>query len=94
MEPCKVCGAVARYILDNGDVVCTAHVSDERMNQPTGCKVFSATRSRERESLGERVTEWVRVNNVEVTQAFVTQSSDNAFHCITCTIFYRERSGA
>lgn len=91
MELCK-CGEVARYILDNGEAVCAAHVPDPLVEQPTACKVFSATRSYDREHLGERVTEWVRTHNVEVTQAFMTQSSDAAFHCISCTLFYRRRA--
>jgi len=90
MEPCKVCGRVARYILNNGDVVCTAH-RDDQTAQATGCRVFSATRSYDREHLGEKVTEWIRANNVEIVDTWVTQSSDNAYHCITCTVFYRER---
>jgi len=90
MEPCKVCGADARYILNNGEVVCAAHVNDQT-GQPTACKVFSATRAYDREHLGDRVTEWVRANNVEIVDTFVTQSSDNAFHCVTMTLFYRER---
>lgn len=91
MEPCKVCGGVARYILDDGSVVCTAHVTDETVKQPTACRVFSATRAYDREHLGERVTEWIRANNVDVTDTWVTQSSDNAFHCITIVTFYQER---
>jgi hypothetical protein len=92
MEPCKVCGEVARYILDDGSVVCTSHVPDPAVpSQPTGCKTFCATRSYDREHLGERVTEWVRENNVEVTQTFVAQSSDFSFHAISIVLFYRGR---
>jgi len=91
MEPCKVCGGVARYILDDGSVACAAHVPDARAGQPTGCKTFCATRSYDREHLGERVTEWVRENKVEITQTFVVQSSDDAFHAISIVLFYREQ---
>jgi len=56
----------------------------------TGMKVFSATKARERESLGERVTAWLRDNpEVEVVDKIVTQSSDREFHCLTITLFYR-----
>ena len=54
-------------------------------------KVFSATLARQRESLGERVTEWIqRHPDVEVVDKIVTQSSDSEFHCLTITLFYRE----
>ena len=55
-----------------------------------GVKVFSATKSRDREALGETVTRWVRENpNFEITNKIVTQSSDSEFHCLTITLFYR-----
>lgn len=55
-----------------------------------GVKVFSATKAREREELGERTTEWLRNNKVEVVDTIVTQSSDREFHCLTITVFYRQ----
>lgn len=56
----------------------------------TGVKVFSATKARERESLGEQVTEWIRRNkDCEIIDKIVTQSSDSEFHCLTITIFYK-----
>ena len=54
-----------------------------------GVKVFSATMAKDRESLGERVTEWLKNNKVEIVDKVVTQSSDEAFHCITIVLFYR-----
>lgn len=52
-------------------------------------KVFSATTATDRESLGERVRRWLRDNaGVEVVDRVVTQSSDDAYHCITITLFY------
>jgi hypothetical protein len=54
-------------------------------------KVFSATLAKQRESLGERVTEWIRSNpNAEIVDKIVTQSSDAEFHCLSITLFYRE----
>lgn len=51
-------------------------------------KVFSATRARDREHLGERVTIWMRGNTaVRVTEAIVVQSSDRRFHCLTVVLF-------
>jgi hypothetical protein len=57
----------------------------------TGVKVFSATRARDREELGEVITRWLRANpTFQVVDKVVTQSSDREFHCLTITLFYRE----
>lgn len=57
----------------------------------TGAKVFSATRAKEREELGESITRWIRANpNVEIVDKIVTQSSDREFHCLTVTLFFRD----
>jgi hypothetical protein len=55
----------------------------------SGVKVFSATKAREREMLGERVTDWLEEMKIDVVDTIVTQSSDREFHCLTITIFYR-----
>jgi hypothetical protein len=58
----------------------------------TGVKVFSATKARERDDLGEQVTRWLRANvDLEIVDRTVTQSSDNEFHCLTVVIFYKPR---
>jgi hypothetical protein len=58
----------------------------------TGVKVFSATKAREREELGETITRWIRSNaGLEIVDRVVTQSSDDEFHCLTIVLFYRER---
>ena len=50
-------------------------------------KVFSATRARDRESLGEVVTDWlVRNPSVRVLKTFVMLSSDSAFHCLSIVL--------
>ncbi len=55
----------------------------------TGVKVFSATKAREREELGENVTRWLRATPAaKVVDKVVTQSSDREFHCLTITLFY------
>lgn len=60
-----------------------------------GVKVFTATKAREREELGEAVTDWLRKNpNLEIVDKVVLQSSDNEFHCLSITLFYRDRRGA
>lgn len=54
-------------------------------------KVFTATKAREREDLGAAITRWLRANpGTEVLDHVITQSSDNEFHCLSITLFYRE----
>jgi hypothetical protein len=56
-----------------------------------GVKVFSATMVADRDQLGEKVTAWINANSARVvTDLMVTQSSDEAFHCIAITVFYHE----
>ena len=58
----------------------------------TGVKIFSATKAKEREDLGEQVTRWLRANaDLEVVDRTVQQSSDNEFHCLSVVIFYKNR---
>lgn len=58
----------------------------------SGVKVFSATKAREREMLGERITDWIAANKqFEIADTVVTQSSDREFHCLTITLFYRPK---
>ena len=64
------------------------------MNPPvfTGMKVFSTTLARDREQMGDTITRWLADNaNLEIVDKTVTQSSDKEFHCLTITLFYRER---
>ena len=61
----------------------------------TGVKVFSATKAKEREALGENVTAWIRNNpGYEIIDKIVTQSSDSEFHCLTITLFYKQKRAA
>lgn len=56
-----------------------------------GVKVFSATMVAERERLGEKITEWLRTHpHIDVRDMVVTQSSDEAFHCLAITVFFWE----
>ncbi len=58
----------------------------------TGVKVFSTTLARDRESMGEAITRWLKENsNLEIVDREVTQSSDKEFHCLTITLFYRQK---
>lgn len=61
------------------------------MPQFNGAKVFSATKAKEREALGDVMTVWLRARpGLEIINTVVTQSSDREFHCLTITLFYRE----
>jgi hypothetical protein len=54
-----------------------------------GVKVFTATKARERERLGELVTGWLSDHpEHRIVDKIVTQSSDAEFHCLTITLFY------
>jgi hypothetical protein len=56
-----------------------------------GVKVFSATMVADRDQLGEKVTAWINAHpEKKVCNLVVTQSSDEAFHCIAITVFYFE----
>ena len=60
-----------------------------------GVKVFSATKAKDRDELGEQITKWLRSNpEMVVTDKIVTQSSDSEFHCITITLFYHQEIAA
>jgi folate-dependent tRNA-U54 methylase TrmFO/GidA len=59
----------------------------------TGMKVFSTTLARDREQMSDNITRWVKDNpQLEIVDKIVTQSSDKEFHCLTITLFYRERA--
>jgi hypothetical protein len=66
----------------------TSFGDDRRFN---GVKVFSATMVADRDQLGEKVTAWIRDNpRCQVRDVIVTQSSDEAFHCVAITVFFWE----
>ncbi len=59
-----------------------------------GVKVFSATKAKDREQLGDRLTEWLDGHpKVDVVDTVVTQSSDREFHCLSITVFYNSKKG-
>ena len=62
------------------------------MTQFTGMKVFSATKARERDELGAKVTAWLRANakRLTIVDKTVTQSSDREFHCLSIMLFFRD----
>lgn len=57
-----------------------------------GCKVFSATKARDRDGLGERITEWMKEHpEYEIVDRDVLQSSDSEFHCLSIVLWYKRR---
>jgi hypothetical protein len=60
-----------------------------------GVKVFSATMVRDREQLGEKVTQWLASHpSYKLADMIVTQSSDSQFHCVTITVFFLDPAAA
>ena len=60
-----------------------------------GVKIFSATKAADRVMLGDRITTWIDEHpECEIVDKEVTQSSDNAFHCIAITLFWRTKPPA
>ena len=54
-----------------------------------GVKVFTATKAKDREALGDVITRWLADNpRARVLDKIVTQSSDSQFHCLSITLFY------
>jgi hypothetical protein len=61
----------------------------------TGVKVFSTTLARDREVMGETIGRWMAEHpGLEIVAHEVRQSSDREFHCLSITLFYRERKTA
>ena len=62
------------------------------MQSFTGVKIFSTTLARDREAMGEAIGRWLAQNPaVEIVDKVVTLSSDRQFHCLSITLFYRQR---
>ena len=61
--------------------------------RPTAAARFSyAADVREREFLGDAITDWIRLHpEYEIFDKIVTQSSDAEFHCLAITVFYRTK---
>lgn len=50
-------------------------------------KVFSATKARDRDALGDRVTAWIQANpGVRILTAIVALTSDYEFHCLSMVL--------
>lgn len=65
----------------------------EKLPPYNGVKVFSTTKFREREMLGETITSWIRRNpHIEIVGQVVRQSSDCEFHCLSIIVFYNDEN--
>ena len=54
-------------------------------------KVFSATKARARDGLGELVTSWITANpGVQILEVVVLLSSDRQFHCFSLVLLCHE----
>jgi len=61
------------------------------MQKFNSVKVFSATKAKEREEMGELITRWLRSNpDIEIANVEVRQSSDSEYHCLSVVIFYNK----
>ena len=54
-------------------------------------KVFTVTKQKDREELGEVITQWLLEHgpSIEIVDKVVKQSSDNEYHCLSVILFYR-----
>ena len=69
------------------------------MSAFNGVKVFCATMFHQRQDLGEVVSSWIddarRTRlGFELVDIKIAQSSDEAFHCISICLFYKEDTAA
>ncbi len=56
-----------------------------------GVKIFSATKARDRDKLGDNVTNWMNLHQqYQIVDRQVLLSSDSEFHCLVVTLFYTE----
>lgn len=54
-------------------------------------KVFSTTKPKDRDGLGERVTAWLREHpDVTILQTDVCLTSDRRYHCLSILLFGHE----
>jgi hypothetical protein len=55
-------------------------------------KVFSATKQRDRDDIGDRVAAWLQANpHLLVRETVVSLTSDSKFHCFSLVLICAER---
>lgn len=51
-------------------------------------KVFSASKAKDRESIGERITQWLAAHSdARIVSTTVELTSDLKFHCLSIVLF-------
>ena len=64
-------------------------IEDARTNL---VKVFAVTKARDREGLGQRITDWLQTRpSVTILKTEVRLSSDREFHCLSFVLFGHEQ---
>lgn len=54
-------------------------------------KIWSVTKAKEREEMGETITRWLNANpDIEIVDKVVRQSSDSEYHCLSVVLFYKK----
>jgi hypothetical protein len=80
----KSCREIGRGKWRGAGIEDPRHPMQPRINL---VKVFSATKARDREDIGDRVSAWIAANpGVEIVQTVVAQSSDRSFHCLSLVL--------
>jgi hypothetical protein len=84
-DSCARCGGTASE---------TGMLADMAIRGYDGVKVFSATKAKERDILGDRITSWIRANPAtRIVDKIVSLSSDREFHCLSIVVFFSEHGG-
>ena len=74
---------------ENGGAGVRASVTERAISV---VKVFSTTKVRDRDRLGDRVTAWLSANpHLEVRKAVVSLSSDSEYHCLSMVLICSDR---
>jgi hypothetical protein len=64
------------------------------MSAFNGVKVFAATMVQQRAAIGDQVERWLEAMrqrpSFEMVDIVISQSSDDAFHCFSIVLFFRE----
>jgi hypothetical protein len=86
--PVKAAAKITDRALDRADFPAGGGVSTRVRETPLSVfKVFSATKARDREELGDRVMAWLQANpHLDVRQTVVSLSSDRQFHCLSLVL--------
>lgn len=86
--PVKAAAKITDRAVDEAEFPAGGAVGARVMETPiTVFKVFSATKARDREELGDRVMAWLQANpHLDVRQTVVSLSSDRQFHCLSLVL--------